>query len=88
MVSANEGVAAGAHLFTVKVSENGAVVKELNLQGQIASLQDTTAGFKEGLELAFLILLAVLVILGIVVAIRKATMSGDNTEEVKGETYY
>jgi len=33
-------------------------------------------------------LLAVLVILGIVVAIRKATMSGDNTEEVKGETYY
>ena len=88
LVSANDGAAAGTHVFAVKVSENGAVVKEVNLQGQVASLQDSTSEFKEGLELAFLVLLAILIILGIVVAIRKATMSGDETEEAKGETYY
>src|SRR3989344_1538299 len=88
LVSANEDVAAGTHVFAVKVSENGAVVKEVSLQGQVASLQDSTSEFKRGLEIVFLVLLAVLIILGIVVAIRKATMSGDEAEEAKGETYY
>ncbi len=88
MVSASESATAGSHVFSVRVSENGAVVKEVNLQGQVATLQSSTSEFKRGLEVVFLVLLAVLIILGIVVAIRKATMSGDEAEESKGETYY
>src|SRR3989344_133900 len=88
VTAAQEANAAGSHIFAVKVLENSEVVKEVNLQGQVVSVaQSTTSDFRKGLEMAFLVLLGLLVILGIVVAIRKATMKSE-TEETKGETYY
>jgi len=89
VTAAQEANAAGSHIFAVKVLENSEVVKEVNLQGQVVSVAQstTTSDFRKGLEMAFLVLLALLIILGIVVAIRKATMKSE-TEEAKGETYY
>lgn len=87
-VTAAQEATAGSHIFALKVLENSDVVKEVNLQGQVVSVaQSTTSDFRKGLEMAFLVLLALLIILGIVVAIRKATMKSE-TEENKGETYY
>ena len=87
-VTASQEAAAGSHIFALKVLDNKDVVKEVNLQGQVVSVaQSTTTDFRKGLEMAFLVLLGLLVILGIVVAIRKATMKSE-TEETKGETYY
>ena len=87
-VTASQEAAAGSHIFALKVLDNKDVVKEVNLQGQVVSVaQSTTSDFRKGLEMAFLVLLGLLVILGIVVAIRKATMKSE-TEETKGETYY
>ena len=89
VTAAQEANAAGSHIFAVKVLENSEVVKEVNLQGQVVSVAQstTTSDFRKGLEMAFLVLLALFIILGIVVAIRKATMKSE-TEEAKGETYY
>lgn len=87
-VTATEGATQGSHIFALKVLENSETVKELNLQGQVVGItQSTTSEFRKGLEMAFLVLLGLLIILGIVVAIRKATMKSE-TEEAKGETYY
>lgn len=87
-VTAAEEATQGSHIFAVKILENSETVKELNLQGQVVSVaQNTTSEFRKGLEMAFLVLLAILIILGIVVAIRKATIKSE-TEEAKGETYY
>jgi len=82
----------GKHPFTVKISESGNVIKEINLNVNVGA---TTGGdwtrVKHGLEIGFVVLAILLVILGLIIAFNK--LKGDDEEErpevgEEGQTYY
>ncbi len=88
----NDDAEAGKHLFTVRVKEDTATVKEINLEGSVVQLSTakpagTLENVKQGLQIGFIVLLIILVILGIIIAAtkarRKETEEGSDTQ-----TYY
>ena len=88
-VSANDGAELGAKTFSLRVLEDGAVVKEATLTANVVKKVDTLSSVKTGLEVGFIVLLIILVILGLVIAVSKMK-GGDDIEEPTpgGETYY
>ena len=77
----------GAQTFTVKVKQNNNVVAEKTLSVEVAKAQSDSDTLKKVLAIGFVVLLAILVILGIALIIKKLTK--DNEEKpVEGQTYY
>ncbi len=84
----------GKHPFTVKIRESGNVVKEVNLNANVATQSaaaETTDWTKvrRGLEIGFVILAILLVILGLIIAFNKLRGGDEEKPEVnEGQTYY
>lgn len=89
-VSANENAELGAKAFSLRVTEDNVVVKELQLEANVAQSADALSGVKTGLEIGFIVLLIILVILGLVIAITKMKGREEVEEPTPGEaqTYY
>jgi len=91
-VSAKEDATVGQHLFTVKVKEGSAVVKEINLEANVTPKTSASSSWSnviKGLEVGFIVLLIILVILGIIIAITKMGKGSDETlNSGDGQTYY
>ncbi|MBS3151152.1 hypothetical protein J4443_02110 [Candidatus Woesearchaeota archaeon] len=82
----------GEQSFTVKVKSNGQVVKEVNLQANVAK---SAADLRKGLEVGFAVLAILLVILGLIIAFTKLRSEGGDDEgpeleeeKEAGQTYY
>ncbi len=76
----------GAKTFTVKVKQNNNVIAEKTLSVEVVKQTSANDTLKKGLGIAFAALLAVLVLLGIALLIRKLTQ--DEEKPVEGQTYY
>ena len=93
-VTPNAGVA-GTQSFTAKIKANGEVMKEINLNANVAVASGSDLGnVKRGLEIGFAILAILLVILGLIIASNKLKGSDDDEEPLAegeqsaGQTYY
>ena len=92
-LSSEEDATLGSHIFTVSIMSGSDVVEELNLRADVTrnGTEDQTAAssvdFRRVLEIGFIVLLIILVILGIVLAIRKMGRS-EESEEGQGKSYY
>ncbi len=89
----NDDAEAGKHLFTVRVKEDTATVKEINLEGNVVQLSTakpagTLENVKSGLQIGFIVLLIILVILGIIIAATKAGRRKEAEEGSDTQTYY
>ncbi len=85
VLNAKQDAEAGNKVFTVRVKEGNAVVKELQFSANVKQpvVVNNVSSLRSGLEVGFIVLLAILVILGIILAINK--MKGKNED---GESYY
>ena len=84
-VSPSESTTDGVKTFSVDVLKDGAVVGTTTLSLDVQASDSASA--KEILLIVFLVLLAVLVLLGIVVAIKRLA-GGREDESIEGQTYY
>ena len=93
-VSANENAAVGEHLFMVTVKDSsGNVLKQMSMKADVAAGKEASMfswdSVRRGLEIALIILVVLLVILGLVLAFNKLRGSNDESEgEEGGQTYY
>jgi len=91
-LTANEDASSGSHIFTVSVMSDNKLVQEINLRADVSDDSKAAAStsdfgsFRKGLEIGFIVLLIILVILGIVLAVRK--MGRNDDEEGEGKNYY
>ena len=87
-VAAVEGATAGERSFSVTVSSEGKVLKQIPLKANvIADETKVSAGWdtiKRGLEIGLIVLVVLLVLLGLIVGFNK--LRGDKEEE--DQTYY
>ena len=79
-VSAKENAEAGNKLFTLRVKEGNAVLKEVQLQANVKDNLTATSSLRTGLEVGFVVLLIILVILGIILAINKLRGKEDSEQ--------
>jgi len=84
-VSPSESTTTGMKTFTVDVLSNGAVVGSATFNLDVAN--ENGSSTKEVLLIVFLVLLAILVLLGIALVIKKLAGSKES-ENVEGQTYY
>ena len=86
-VSPNEGATAGAHSFSVLVKDSeGKLVAEKALSVNVNAVAEKDT-LRNVLEVAFVVLLIILVVVGLIVLVRK--LGSDEPEEaVEGKTYY
>lgn len=96
-VKANENAAEGIKTFKADILADGVKVKEVNLNANVVAKEKevvTTTGFQNtqrALEIAFVILVVILVILGLVIAFRRVgtrTRESSEPETIEGQTYY
>ncbi len=94
-VKSNEQAPIGQQNFMVNILADGVKVKEVNLNANIVEKEVApTSGFanaQNALEIAFVILVVILVILGLVIAFRRTGSKHrehSETETVEGQTYY
>ncbi len=93
-VKANENAPAGQQNFKVNIMSDGIKVKEVNLNANIVEkkieTRPTFENTQKALEIAFVILVIILVILGLVIAFRRVGKSekGGEPETIEGQTYY
>ncbi len=92
-VTANKDATPGTNFFTVSV-QSGSETKEITLQSEVEGDKTTTGGtdfnsIRAGLEIGFIVLLIILVILGIVLAVKRTGRRDDDLEEpAEGKSYY
>ncbi|MBS3107623.1 hypothetical protein J4468_01790, partial [Candidatus Woesearchaeota archaeon] len=70
----------GDHMFTLRVNDGVNIVKEMNLFATVEQVEESNyAGLKTGLQIAFAVLVLILVVLGIIVGISR-WKSNENDE--------
>ncbi len=92
-LSAGPDAAKGEHMFSVAISSDSKVLKEIPLKANVvpASVEEEvqdSAGWdkvKRGLEIGLIVLVVLLVLLGLIVGFNK--LKG-NKEDEEGQTYY
>jgi hypothetical protein len=87
-VAANEG-ASGQQVFTATVSSGSETVEQATLTANI--VEPESNGWdkaKKGLEIALVVLVALLVILGLIIGFSKLKNDEDESESEETETYY
>ena len=84
------GDVAGMKTLSLVVSEGNSQVDTLSLRANVDSNSVSSDSFRRGLEIGFAVLLVILVILGIVLAVRRVGKSNDIEEPVieEDQTYY
>ncbi len=93
-VTANDNAMIGQQHLTVNILADGQIIKQLTLNANIQekSSISSSIGAQKGLEIAFILLVIVLIILGLVIAFRRIGNRSENTagetESVEGQTYY
>lgn len=88
-ITAVEGAAAGEHMFSVEVSSDGSVLKNIPLKSNVVSGEAGTGvegweKVKRGLEVGLIVLVVLLVLLGLIVGFNK--LKGGREED--DQTYY
>lgn len=87
-LNAKEDAEQGNKMFTVKINSGANTVKEITLNADVTGEEKTNWGsFKNTLEIAFGVLVALLIILGLVIAFKRPK-SGNSIEEPDEQTYY
>lgn len=88
--SAKSDAAAGQQMFTVTISSNDKVLKQLPLSLNVEGGQESGSGMstvKRGIEVGLVVLVVLIVIVGLVIGFSK--LRGDDEEEGKeGKEYY
>lgn len=93
-IKANENAPVGQQSFRVNVLGDGQLVKTLDLNANVIEPDRGLGVLKSGLEVAFVILIVILIILGLIIAFRKvgqkeAPMRTEEPSDTIGEqTYY
>ena len=93
-VRSNEQAPAGQQVFRVSVLSNGQKIRELNLNANIVETTKKGTSFTDvqrGLEVAFVILVIVLIILGLIIAFRRVGQKSNSRgepETIGNQTYY
>ena len=95
-VRANDVAPVGRQAFKINLLADGVKVKEITLNANIVAKEVTApvSGFQNtqrALEIAFVILVVILVILGLAIAFRRTGSKSKNTSEpetIEGQTYY
>ncbi|PIN86250.1 hypothetical protein COV19_05570 [Candidatus Woesearchaeota archaeon CG10_big_fil_rev_8_21_14_0_10_44_13] len=93
-LTARETAQVGAYTFSVDVSSNNQVLKQIPLNANVVEGKTQASGWdsvKKGLEIGLIILIVLLVILGLIIAFNKMKGSDEDEEEegeVTGQTYY
>jgi len=84
-ISANANAESGNKMFTVRVKEDGTVLKEVQLQANVKGGEavSSSSSLRTGLEVGFIVLLIILVILGIILAVNKL-----RSKEEPEQSYY
>lgn len=84
-ISAKESAESGNKMFTVRVKEDGTVLKEVQLQANVKGKEavSSSSSLRTGLEVGFIVLLIILVILGIILAVNKL-----RSKEEPEQSYY
>lgn len=86
-VAANKNAASGQQVFTATVKAGSETIEQSTLTANIVEPQeDEWSGAKKGLEIALVVLIALLVILGLIIGFSKLKDEEGSTEET--ETYY
>ncbi len=97
-IKSNENAPLGQQSFRVNVLSNGNVVKSLDLRSNVVAKGGELGNLgilKNGLEISFVVLIAVLIILGLVIAFRRVSSGESRTKAEEpsdtigeGQTYY
>ncbi len=94
-VSALESASPGEMPFSITVSSDGKVLKQIPLSADLIELkedEDNTGSIKQGLEIGLIVLVVLLIILALVIGYSKMKKSEDQEmdedEELTGQTYY
>lgn len=88
-VTANKDMAAGQQVFTATVKEGSDVVEQATLTANVVA--PDVSGWdkaKKGLEIALVVLVALLVILGLIIGFSKLKNDDDDLDSEETETYY
>ena len=86
-VSANEDATAGEESFTLAIKSGDETLKEVTLKANVEEAKGSAMDkVKKGLEVALVVLVVFLVIIGLIIGFNK--LKGDEDDEIKEETYY
>ena len=88
-VTPNDDVSTGVRTFMLRVKDGNNVVSEQTLSLELTQKENVSAnwtGFKKVFQVGFIILLAILILVGIVILIKK--LSEEKDESVENQTYY
>ena len=90
-VTADEDAEAGDHQFAVALDTvDGTTLKELTFTASVAKAsKGMSAQFTRGIEIALVVLILILVLIGLIFGLRRLRGTHEEPEEqVSGETYY
>lgn len=88
-VAANAKAASGQQVFTATVKSGSETIKQATLTANIVEPETNGWGkAKKGLEIALVVLVALLVILGLIIGFSKLKNDDDESESEEAETYY
>jgi hypothetical protein len=90
-VAAKDDAAPGPKVFTATVKSGSNVVEQITLTANIVESGKSGSGWgnaKKGLEIALVVLVALLVILGLIIGFSKLKEGEDESPETETETYY
>ena len=83
--------AAGERVFVLKLIENGRTVKEVQMKASVGNgsvAGGTSTALTSGLGLVFVVLIAILILLGIVIAVKKGSQDKAETGDGETKSYY
>ena len=83
-VTPNAAATPGEHVATVAVKADGSVLESVNLRANVTGAQKTPVSWRNGLEIALIVLVVLLVIIGLIIGFSR--LRKDETEEE--QTYY
>lgn len=85
-VKANKDAPLGQQTFTLTISSNDKVLKQLPLSVDVQKASGAASQLKRGLEVGLVVLVILLVIIGLIIGFSK--LRGDESEETDEKTYY
>ena len=85
-VKANGNAPVGQQTFTLTISSNDKVLKQLPLSVDVQKASGAASQLKRGLEVGLVVLVILLVIIGLIIGFSK--LRGDDEENDKEKTYY
>jgi uncharacterized membrane protein len=91
-VAANSDTQAGKRMFSVTVSQDGTVLKQIPLTANVVAGQQPVAsdwlGIRRGLEIGIVVVVVLLVIIGLVIGFNKLKGNEEEEDSESEKTYY